>query len=89
MAPAAKLQRHCRHGNSSDVRDSSDGERFAAENITVSIFSARPLLTSSNEEYLAEERGGGVMRGCLFAVWIHIHLPPAVKREVNQSDYAS
>lgn len=32
--------------------------------------------------------GGGV-RGCLFAVWINIHLPPAVKREVNQSDYAS
>ena len=33
-------------------------------------------------------RGGGV-RGCLFAVWINIHLPPAVKRELNQSDYAS
>lgn len=83
-------------------RDSSDGGRFTGESATVSIFSLsprrRPPLTSSDGEKEEEEEmwgwrwgggGGGERRGCLFAVRVNIHLPPAVKREVNQSDYAS
>jgi len=67
------------HGNER-YATAAMAKRFGGESATVSI-SSPPLNYSDGER----GRGGGG----LFAVWVNIHLPPAVKREVNQSDYAS